>query len=53
MHKRDLMNEWKVDSAALAEYHIGKIPDRRALNTLRENGITNYSHRVRKVRFHN
>jgi len=52
MHKRGLLNEWKVDSAALVEYHIGKAPDRRTLNTLRENGITNYCHRVRKVRFH-
>lgn len=50
MSKRGLKNQWEVESAALIGYHTGKVPDYRALSTLKENGITNYSHRARQVR---
>lgn len=46
----NLGDKWEVDSAALIGYHLGKQPDRRALATLAENGITDYKHKVRKVR---
>ncbi|KAL6265445.1 low molecular weight phosphotyrosine protein phosphatase 1-like isoform X1 [Pogonomyrmex barbatus] len=49
MNKRGLQHQWEVDSAALIGYHTGKIPDNRALSTLKENGITNYSHRARQI----
>ncbi|XP_070161914.1 low molecular weight phosphotyrosine protein phosphatase-like [Polyergus mexicanus] len=47
--KRGLKNQWEVESAAIIGYHTGKIPDHRALSTLQENGITNYSHRARQI----
>lgn len=50
-NKRGLQDQWQVDSAAIIGYHLGKRPDNRALSTLKENGITNYSHRARQVRF--
>lgn len=44
------MNEsWEVESAALIGYHTGKNPDHRAMSTLREKGIINYSHKARPV----
>ncbi|EZA62017.1 hypothetical protein DMN91_003398 [Ooceraea biroi] len=49
MSKRGLKNQWEVDSAAIMGYHTGKMPDHRALSTLRENGITNYAHRARQI----
>ncbi|KAL6436865.1 hypothetical protein ACFW04_004914 [Cataglyphis niger] len=49
MSKRGLKNQWEVESAALIGYHTGKVPDYRALSTLKENGITNYSHRARQI----
>ncbi|XP_014474630.1 PREDICTED: low molecular weight phosphotyrosine protein phosphatase-like [Dinoponera quadriceps] len=48
--KRGLRNHWEVESAALIGYHTGKKPDHRALSTLKENGITNYSHRARPIK---
>lgn len=50
MSKRGLKNQWEVESAAIMGYHTGKLPDHRALSTLKENWITNYSHRARQVR---
>nr|XP_012217192.1 PREDICTED: low molecular weight phosphotyrosine protein phosphatase-like [Linepithema humile] len=47
--KRGLKNQWEVESAAIMGYHINKIPDHRALTTLKENGIINYSHRARQI----
>lgn len=40
-----------VQSAAIINYHTGKNPDSRAQSTLKANGITNYSHKARQVRF--
>ncbi|PQE23371.1 phosphotyrosine phosphatase protein [Rutstroemia sp. NJR-2017a WRK4] len=39
----------KVDSCGTAAYHSGSPPDHRTMDTLRENGITDYKHRARKV----
>ncbi|XP_015110325.1 low molecular weight phosphotyrosine protein phosphatase isoform X2 [Diachasma alloeum] len=47
--KNNLTDTWNVDSAALIGYHTGKSPDRRAMSTLRDKGITNYSHRARPI----
>ena len=44
-----LQNEWEVDSAALIGYHTGKGPDNRAMKTLKNRGITDYSHKARTV----
>ncbi|KMQ91272.1 low molecular weight phosphotyrosine protein phosphatase [Lasius niger] len=49
MSQRGLKNQWEVESAAMIGYHTGKVPDHRALSTLKENGITNYSHRARQI----
>jgi len=49
--KRGLQDQWKVESAAIIGYHTGKKPDIRARDTLTENGIADYSHTARKVRF--
>ncbi|XP_029154804.1 low molecular weight phosphotyrosine protein phosphatase-like [Nylanderia fulva] len=49
MSKRGLKNQWEVESAAIINYHTGKVPDHRALATLKDNGITNYSHRARQI----
>lgn len=50
MSKRGVKNQWEVESAAIMGYHTGKVPDHRALSTLKKNGITRYSHRARQVR---
>ncbi|XP_011300606.1 low molecular weight phosphotyrosine protein phosphatase-like isoform X3 [Fopius arisanus] len=47
--KNNLTDTWEVDSAALIGYHTGKSPDHRAMSTLRDSGITNYSHRARPI----
>ena len=49
--KNGLSNTWEVKSAALIGYHTGKSPDNRAMTTLKEKGITDYSHAARPVRF--
>ena len=41
--------QWKVDSAAIIDYHVGKNPDNRTIKTLNKNGITSYTHKVRQV----
>ncbi|GAB1598389.1 low molecular weight phosphotyrosine protein phosphatase-like [Argonauta hians] len=41
-------DKWMVDSAAIADYHIGKQPDDRTLKVLKEKGI-NFQHAVRQV----
>ncbi|XP_043261859.1 low molecular weight phosphotyrosine protein phosphatase-like [Colletes gigas] len=49
MNTLNVSDSWEVDSAALASYHTGKSPDHRAMSTLREKGITNYSHKARPI----
>ncbi|CAM1306732.1 primo-1 (predicted) [Pycnogonum litorale] len=44
--QRNVGDEWTVDSAAVMGYHIGKNPDRRARDILKERNIE-YSHKVR------
>ncbi|XP_043279436.1 low molecular weight phosphotyrosine protein phosphatase-like [Venturia canescens] len=47
--KNGLEDQWEVESAALIGYHTGKSPDRRAMSTLRDKGITDYSHKARPI----
>ncbi|XP_076619323.1 low molecular weight phosphotyrosine protein phosphatase [Colletes latitarsis] len=49
INKLNISDLWEVDSAALIGYHTGKSPDHRAMSTLREKGITNYSHKARPI----
>ncbi|KAG1660854.1 Low molecular weight phosphotyrosine protein phosphatase 2 [Nymphon striatum] len=46
IEKKGLDDEWKVDSAAIGEFHIGSQPDKRARNVIKKNNIE-YSHKVR------
>jgi len=45
----DLCIKWDIDSAAIGPWHVGKAPDRRCLNVLKEHGITT-SHKARQIR---
>ncbi|KYM97542.1 PREDICTED: low molecular weight phosphotyrosine protein phosphatase-like [Cyphomyrmex costatus] len=49
VNKRGLQDYWKVESAAIIGFHVGKKPDNRALDTLMKNGITDYSHKARQI----
>ena len=44
--KRGLTNEWNVDSAAISDWHLGKLPDERGRSVLQSHGITT-QHRAR------
>lgn len=50
LEKKGERNSWKVDSAAIIDYHVGKNPDSRTMKTLNKNGITSYTHKVRQIR---
>ncbi|XP_015590822.1 low molecular weight phosphotyrosine protein phosphatase [Cephus cinctus] len=50
IQEKGLNDLWYVESAALIGYHTGKNPDHRAMTTLREKGITNYSHKARPIK---
>lgn len=41
-------DKWEVDSAAIGPWHIGRSPDYRALNVLKNNGIT-YTNKARQI----
>ncbi|XP_017754760.1 PREDICTED: low molecular weight phosphotyrosine protein phosphatase-like [Eufriesea mexicana] len=47
--KLHLVDFWEVDSAALLQYHVGNHPEPRAMNTLRERGIIDYTHIARQI----
>uniref|UniRef100_A0A914EKQ0 Low molecular weight phosphotyrosine protein phosphatase n=1 Tax=Acrobeloides nanus TaxID=290746 RepID=A0A914EKQ0_9BILA len=49
LKQRGLTDQWIVDSAATAGYHVGKGPDKRAMATLNNHGNNNYVHRVRQI----
>lgn len=49
VQKMNLSDFWEVDSAAILGYHVGNIPESRAITTLQKAGITNYSHVARQV----
>ncbi|XP_076176076.1 low molecular weight phosphotyrosine protein phosphatase [Ptiloglossa arizonensis] len=49
MNKIGVSDLWEVQSAALIGYHTGKNPDRRAITTLKDKGIMNYSHKARPI----
>ncbi|KAL3843235.1 hypothetical protein ACJMK2_021179 [Sinanodonta woodiana] len=42
-------NEWKVDSAAIADWNVGQKPDDRTMQILKKNGIRDYQHKARQV----
>lgn len=39
-----------IDSCGTGAYHIGHAPDHRTLSTLRQNGITTYTHKARQFK---
>lgn len=41
--------DWYIDSAATESYHIGKMPDQRAINTCKKHGIDISAQRARKL----
>ncbi|KAI1703972.1 low molecular weight phosphotyrosine protein phosphatase domain-containing protein [Ditylenchus destructor] len=49
LEKRNILDKWRVDSAATCDYHVGSGPESRAVSTLKKNGITTYQHVVREV----
>ncbi|OTF78313.1 low molecular weight phosphotyrosine protein phosphatase-like [Euroglyphus maynei] len=48
IEKRNLKDKWFCDSAATASYHTGELPDHRALQVLKEHGLTT-NHKARKL----
>lgn len=48
LKERNITEQWIVDSAAMASYHIGKGPDERAMSTLKAHKVI-YSHKVRQI----
>lgn len=48
--KKGVVKQWKVDSAAIGVWHVGKPPDKRAIETLRSHNIE-YNGRCRVVCF--
>ena len=48
VEKRGLSEQFEIDSAALANYHIGSKADSRALQCLQEHGISS-NHIVRQI----
>lgn len=51
LKERGIEQEWCVDSAALGNWHAGKLPDSRARNTLKNHNIL-YTGRARQVGSH-
>ncbi|XP_055525296.1 low molecular weight phosphotyrosine protein phosphatase 1-like [Wyeomyia smithii] len=41
-------DQWEVDSAAIGAWHVGKQPDSRALNTMKEHNLS-YNNRARQI----
>ena len=48
LEDRGCLDEWEVDSSALASYNIGYQPDSRTLSTLRQHGVSLH-HKARLV----
>jgi protein-tyrosine phosphatase len=42
--------DWEVDSAGTGSWHIGELPDRRAIATCKRHGIDITSQRARQIR---
>uniref|UniRef100_A0A914DZW7 Low molecular weight phosphotyrosine protein phosphatase n=1 Tax=Acrobeloides nanus TaxID=290746 RepID=A0A914DZW7_9BILA len=49
LKQRSITDKWIVDSAGIANYHVGKGPNRRAADTLRNHGISDFQHRARQI----
>ncbi|XP_076471409.1 low molecular weight phosphotyrosine protein phosphatase-like [Babylonia areolata] len=45
--ERGETDKWIIDSAATADYNIGRPPDKRTMATLEKNGIKGYKHKAR------
>ncbi|VDK42961.1 unnamed protein product [Anisakis simplex] len=48
---RGLLDKWRVESAAVIDYHVGRQPDKRTLETLQKFGINDYKHKARQVAY--
>ncbi|KAL1131638.1 hypothetical protein AAG570_011251 [Ranatra chinensis] len=48
LKERGQSDKWRVDSAAIGPWHIGKPPERRATKTLQDNNVE-YSHKARQI----
>jgi low molecular weight phosphotyrosine protein phosphatase len=48
LEEQGQLNEWEVESAALGPWHVGRRPDRRADQILKNHGI-DYSHQARQI----
>jgi low molecular weight phosphotyrosine protein phosphatase len=46
--KQNLQNKFFIDSAAIGPWHVGKSPDRRALETMRKHDLE-YTNKARKI----
>ncbi|KAK0419845.1 hypothetical protein QR680_014362 [Steinernema hermaphroditum] len=49
LDQKGVRDEWHVDSAAIIDYHVGKQPEKRTLQTLDKHGIHGFKHTVRQV----
>ena len=48
LKKADKENDWRVDSAAIGDWHVGRSPDRRAVTVLSRHDIST-KHKARQV----
>ncbi|XP_070519552.1 low molecular weight phosphotyrosine protein phosphatase 1-like isoform X2 [Cardiocondyla obscurior] len=49
VQKMGLTDFWEVESAGILRYHIGNVPEPRAMSTLQKFEIQNYSHIARQI----
>lgn len=48
VEKRGCLDDWKIDSSAVASYNIGNLPDPRTLDTLHRHGLDSH-HIARRI----
>ncbi|MEP7266638.1 MAG: low molecular weight protein-tyrosine-phosphatase [Saprospiraceae bacterium] len=46
--KKDSRHDWEVDSAGTGDWHVGQLPDRRAIRTSKNHGIDITRQRARQ-----
>ena len=39
LEERGVRDQWRVDSAALGDWHVGRSPDRRAQSTMKKHNV--------------
>lgn len=44
-----IADQWDVDSAAIADWNVGRNPEPRAIMTMHKHGLLPYTHRTRQV----